>query len=305
MTIYQSKHVAYILPCVIKTVVLTYKLVLRCIKVRASIFLQRKNELSQQLRQIDRLAIGFEASQARCTQALTDGPFVPHIRSWEPWPPDLKILMTSGSKKGTQIYYFFSFKSYSKRTASRFLSGAPVERDTRLQGICISLKDLIKIPLMIRPQKRKENGIQSQFLVLIRNVPNVLVLGIAKMCSPVQSCQRTPAFRNSRLSITSRSSKTPITNYEPARYHNPLRRLPNLTPIATSAPLIIKFISVVAFRLFYHNGMYEHLTSLFLVTPGRARHLLSSGDSRLVTQGSGRDSALSFRFYHKLRKSLH
>ena len=29
MTIYQSKHVAYILPCVIKTVVLTYKLVLQ------------------------------------------------------------------------------------------------------------------------------------------------------------------------------------------------------------------------------------------------------------------------------------
>ena len=49
--------------------------------------------------------------------------------------PRLKILMTSGSKKGTQIYYFFSLKSPSKRTPSRFPSGAPMERDTHLQGI--------------------------------------------------------------------------------------------------------------------------------------------------------------------------
>jgi len=68
--------------------------------------------------------------------------------------PKLKFLMTSWSKKGTQIYYFFSLKSPSKRTPSRFPSGAPMERDTRLQGICISLKDLIKIPLMRRPQER-------------------------------------------------------------------------------------------------------------------------------------------------------
>ena len=49
--------------------------------------------------------------------------------------PSLKILMTSGSKKGTQIYYFFSRKSPSKWTPSRFPSRAPMERDTRLQGI--------------------------------------------------------------------------------------------------------------------------------------------------------------------------
>ena len=49
--------------------------------------------------------------------------------------PKRKILMTSGFKKGAQIYYFFSLKSPSKRTPSRFPSGAPVERNTRLQGI--------------------------------------------------------------------------------------------------------------------------------------------------------------------------
>jgi hypothetical protein len=65
--------------------------------------------------------------------------------------PRLKILITSGSKKGTQIYYFFSLKSPSKRTPSRFTSGASMERNTRPQGIYISLKDLVKIPLIRRP----------------------------------------------------------------------------------------------------------------------------------------------------------
>jgi hypothetical protein len=65
--------------------------------------------------------------------------------------PRLKIFITSGSKKGTQIYYFFPLKSPHKRTPSRFASGAPMERNTRLQGIYISLKDLIKIPLIRRP----------------------------------------------------------------------------------------------------------------------------------------------------------
>ena len=49
--------------------------------------------------------------------------------------PRLKILMTSGSKKGTQIYYFFPLKSPSKRTTSKYPSGAPMDRDTHLQGI--------------------------------------------------------------------------------------------------------------------------------------------------------------------------
>jgi len=49
--------------------------------------------------------------------------------------PRLKILMSSGSKKGTQIYYPFLSKSPSKRIPSRFPNGAPMERDTCLQGI--------------------------------------------------------------------------------------------------------------------------------------------------------------------------
>ena len=47
----------------------------------------------------------------------------------------LKILMSSGSKKGTQIYFHFLSKSPDKRIPSRFSNGAPMERDTRLQGI--------------------------------------------------------------------------------------------------------------------------------------------------------------------------
>jgi len=65
---------------------------------------------------------------------LIDGPFVPHIlistqESPVPLPkfqmaPRLKILMSVGSKKGTQIYYPFLSKSPGKWTPSRFPSGA-------------------------------------------------------------------------------------------------------------------------------------------------------------------------------------
>jgi hypothetical protein len=49
--------------------------------------------------------------------------------------PRLEILMISGSKKGTQLYVFFSLKNPSKRTPSRFPNGAPMETEARLQGI--------------------------------------------------------------------------------------------------------------------------------------------------------------------------
>ena len=68
-------------------------------------------------------------------QGLIDGTSVLHnlvSAQWSPAPllkfqmaPILKILMPSGSKNGTQIYFFFSLKSPSKRTLSKFLSRAP------------------------------------------------------------------------------------------------------------------------------------------------------------------------------------
>jgi hypothetical protein len=81
---------------------------------------------------------------------LIDGPFVPHnliSAQWSPVPltkfkmaPRLQILMSSGSKEGTQIYYPFLSKSPCKRIHSRFPSGAPMKRDTRLHiSWCISL----------------------------------------------------------------------------------------------------------------------------------------------------------------------
>jgi hypothetical protein len=69
---------------------------------------------------------------------LTDRPFVPHnlIAQYSPVPlpkfqmaPRFKILMSSGSKKGTQIYYPFLSGSPGKRIPSRFPNGAPMERD--------------------------------------------------------------------------------------------------------------------------------------------------------------------------------
>ena len=46
--------------------------------------------------------------------------------------------MSSGTKKGTQICYSFPSKSPGKRIPSRFPNGAPMERNTRLQGIFTS-----------------------------------------------------------------------------------------------------------------------------------------------------------------------
>ena len=53
--------------------------------------------------------------------------------------PRFKIFMSSGSKKGTQIYHPFHSKSPGKRIPSRFPTGAPMDRDTGLQGIFMSL----------------------------------------------------------------------------------------------------------------------------------------------------------------------
>jgi hypothetical protein len=63
--------------------------------------------------------------------------------------------MSSGSKKGTQIYFFFSVKNPGKQTSSKFPNRATMKRDTHLQGICVSLKNLIKIPLNKNALKKK------------------------------------------------------------------------------------------------------------------------------------------------------
>ena len=77
------------------------------------------------------------------------------------WPTRLKILMSSGSKKGAQIYLFFSLKNPGKRTSSMFPNRAPMERQIPvniLQGICISLESLIKIPLSKKALKKKRTS---------------------------------------------------------------------------------------------------------------------------------------------------
>jgi len=102
---------------------------------------------------------------------LNRGAFCAPYRIMGAVAPRLKILMTSGSKKGTQIYYFFSLKSPSKQTLSRFPSGAPMERDTRLQGICVTLKDLIKIPLIRRPQERNAHPCSQKLGPLCKKTP--------------------------------------------------------------------------------------------------------------------------------------
>jgi len=70
---------------------------------------------------------------------LIDRPFVPHnLISIQESPvpllkfqmaPRLNILMASGSKKGTQLYFSFLSKSPGKRTPYRFPNRAPMKRE--------------------------------------------------------------------------------------------------------------------------------------------------------------------------------
>jgi len=94
---------------------------------------------------------------------LMDGPFVPHnliLAEASPVPlpkfqmsPRPKILMSSMSKKGTQMYYSFFSKSPGKRIRSRFPNGAPMERVTRLQGIFTSLLIYLFISKALRKER--------------------------------------------------------------------------------------------------------------------------------------------------------
>jgi hypothetical protein len=94
---------------------------------------------------------------------LIDRPFVPHnLTSAQESPVPLprfqmdlrlKILMSSVSKKGTQIYFRFLSKRPGKQIPSRFPDGAPIEIDTLLQVISIYLL----IYLFISKALRKEH----------------------------------------------------------------------------------------------------------------------------------------------------
>jgi hypothetical protein len=62
--------------------------------------------------------------------------------------PKLKILMFSGSKKGTQIYLFFSLKkSWLTNPLQVPQQGPYGERDPFAGHFCIYLEILVKIPL--------------------------------------------------------------------------------------------------------------------------------------------------------------
>ena len=75
---------------------------------------------------------------------LIDRPFVPHnLISVQESPvpllkfqmaPRLKILMVFRFKEGTQIYYPI-LESPGKWIPSKFPSGAPMERDARIQSL--------------------------------------------------------------------------------------------------------------------------------------------------------------------------
>jgi len=66
--------------------------------------------------------------------------------------------MTSGSKKGTQIYFSFLPKVPGNETPSRFPSRALKERDTRLQGILYISQRPQKIRPIRRPPRKKRSS---------------------------------------------------------------------------------------------------------------------------------------------------
>ena len=85
-------------------------------------------------------------------------PFVPHnLISTQESPvhlpkfqmaPRLKILMSSGSEKGTQIYFFFSLKKSRQMNPLQVAQQGPYgERYTFTGHFCISLETSIKILL--------------------------------------------------------------------------------------------------------------------------------------------------------------
>jgi hypothetical protein len=123
---------------------------------------------------------------------LIDGSFVPHnLISIQESPVSLlkfqmahrlKILMSSGSKKWTQIYFFFLSKipAYEPTPGS---SAGPLWRDTRYRAFCISLENLIKIPLNKKALKerpsvcpkggplRKQTPISEPYLTYLSGFP--------------------------------------------------------------------------------------------------------------------------------------
>jgi hypothetical protein len=81
---------------------------------------------------------------------LIDGPFVPHnpISTQKSSVPVPKFQMSSGSKKGTQIYFFFSLKMSRQTNPLQVPQQGPYgERYPFTGHFCISLETNIKIPL--------------------------------------------------------------------------------------------------------------------------------------------------------------
>jgi hypothetical protein len=107
--------------------------------------------------------ISAQDSPVPLPQFLKDSPSVPHnLISAQDSPVPLtkfqmasrlKILMSSESKKGTQIYYHFLSKCPSMQIPSRFPNGALVGRDACLQGIFTFLLIYFFISKALRKQR--------------------------------------------------------------------------------------------------------------------------------------------------------
>ena len=115
--------------------------------------------------------------------------------------------MSSGSEKGTQIYYPFHSKSPGKQIPSTFPNGAPMERDTRLQGIFMSLSLSINISLFIFPSESWVREPSSCFLSgspwtgILRHQSHWSIHSFIRICLQ-QSPKRSPLTYGEKHEVT-------------------------------------------------------------------------------------------------------
>jgi len=172
-------------------------------------------------------------------QGLIDGPFVPHnLISAQESPvllpkfqmaPRLKILMSSGSTKGARIFFPFVSKSLGQRIPSRFPKGAPMRRDTRLQGICTNLliylcisKALKKERPSIFPKSVAPKETVAHSRALLNTTFGVPRKGALPPGPPhgVPSKRDAPFLEPSFIHL----SKSPVYDPPPSRFQVPLGR---------------------------------------------------------------------------------
>jgi len=165
---------------------------------------------------------------------LIDEPFVPcNLISTQDSPvpllkfqvaPRLKILMSSGSQKETQMYFFFSLESPGKQTPSEFPKRALWREISVYTAFCISLENLIKIPLNKKALRKKRPSMFPKSGAPMEADAHFRALLIYLSRSPVKE----PSFKASF--IKSLAQKCPVPKVIRSSFRVPGIRAPFRIP---------------------------------------------------------------------------